>query len=110
MASAFWTKCLVCVIVKSIIGFSSSIIGKEHTQEGYLSITSISIVILGHFSISSQRLKAFLYLKIISIRVSFPCGERDASARSMECSKIFHLSGVCKSHYLLTKGMCQEFN
>ena len=40
-------------------------------KEGYLPITSMPMVILGHYPISSRRLKALLYLYIMIISVSF---------------------------------------
>ena len=42
----------------SIMGLSSSWMGKGLTKNGESSITSMSILILGHWPISSLRLKA----------------------------------------------------
>ena len=53
-------------ICQSIMGLSSSLMGKGLTKNGVSSITSMSTLILGHSPISSLRLKAFLYFRIIS--------------------------------------------
>ena len=75
-------------ICQSIMGLSSSLMGKGLTKNGVSSITSISTLILGHLPISSHRLKAFLYFKIISISSAFPSSSKVLSVRSMYFHKI----------------------
>ena len=75
-------------ICQSIMGLSSSLMGKGLTKNGVSSITSMSILILGHSPISSLRLKAFFYLRIISISSAFPSSSKVLSVRSMYFHKI----------------------
>ena len=53
-------KCTILSICQSIIGLSFSLIGKGLTKKGDLTMTSISMVMLGHWPISSLKLKAGL--------------------------------------------------
>ena len=62
--------------------------GKDLTKNGESSITSMSILILGHWPISSLKLKAYLCSFIIFIRVSFSSDVRSELERSMYLSKI----------------------
>ena len=75
-------------ICQSMIGLSSSLMGKGLTKNGVSSITSMSTLILGHSPISSLRLKAFLYFRIISISSAFPSSSKVLSVRSMYFHKI----------------------
>ena len=75
-------------ICQSMIGLSSSLMGKGLTKNGVSSITSMSTFILGHSPISSLRLKAFFYLRIISISSVFPSSSKVLSVKSMYFHKI----------------------
>ena len=62
--------------------------GEGLTKNGESSITSMSILILGHWPISSLKLKACLYSFIMFIRVSFSSDVRSELERSIYLSKI----------------------
>ena len=69
-------------------GLSSSLMLNGLTRRGDLSVTLILALILGQFPISSQRLKAFLYLKIIFIGWDFSLDVRDDSLRDIQDLRI----------------------
>ena len=75
-------------ICQSIMGLSSSLMGKGLTKKGVSSNTPISTLILGHSPISSLRLKAFYYFKIISISSAFPSSSKVLSIKSIYFHKI----------------------
>ena len=78
-------------ICQSIMGLSSSLMGKGLTKNGESSMTSMSILILGHSPISSLRLKAFLCCKIMSIKTASPCSSSVLLLRSI------YLQSICSS-------------